>query len=243
MDGPKELGGLAAVRGRVYAFLSSVYLNIPGLDLVENIRHETFMSFLSGISCDTGLSEQMRVGLDEVQRFAGAVREQPPEAVWQQLAVDRTRLFRGIKPGYSPPAPYESSYRGQEQTVMGEWAVSVLREYARAGVFLPDDRREPPDHIGVELDFMRFLAQREAESWQTGARHEAVGCLEMEQSFLDQHIVPWVPVFCHNVIDMAGLDFYRGVARITTSFVVDDLERVQEILHLLLEGNRNGTGA
>ena len=116
---------------------------------------------------------------------------------------------------------------------MGKPAVDVQRKYAEAGVGVPTECKEPPDYIGLELDFMRFLAEKEAESWRKKERDNALGYLNMEGDFLEEHITKWVPRFCDKVIDMAELDFYRGIARMTKGFITDDREKIEGFINMV----------
>ncbi len=229
----EEFLHLAEARSKIYGFLSSVYMQIPDRDFVKKLRGKEVSLLLLTLSPDSGLPEEMENGLEDVKGFIMASKGQPLEKVCQSLSVDRTRLLRGIKPEYSPPPPYESVYRDGELSLMGKSAVEVHGEYAKAGVGMPDEYKEPPDYIGLELDFMRFLAEREAESWRKEERDKALDCLIKERTFLEEHITKWIPEFCDRVIGLAEFGFYRGIARMTKGFVTDDLEKVDSFISML----------
>jgi TorA maturation chaperone TorD len=57
--------------------------------------------------------------------------------------------------------------------------------------------------------------------------------LNLERNFLREHIMEWVPGFCERVADMAEFDFYRGIARMTKGFVVDDYETIVSLIALM----------
>ena len=229
----ENLSELAVFRSKIYGFLSSIYMQIPDFDFVRRLISEETASFLSCLPLDIGLPREMEEGLKDLKRFIRSIMRQAVEDVCRNLSVERTRLFRGIKPGYGPPPPYESGYRNGEQTLMSRWAVAVHRKYSSAGAGIPAGCKEPPDFIGLELDFMRFLTEKEAKSWRRGDRDIASGYLDLECEFLEEHITKWVPQFCNNVIDVAELDFYLGIARMTKGFVNDDHERIREFTHMV----------
>jgi TorA maturation chaperone TorD len=151
------------------------------------------------------------------------MRDANQEELQVRLGVDRARLLRGVKRGYGPPPPYESIYRGGE-VVMGDAALGAKGFYAALGYHLPHGCNEPPDYIGLELDFMRFLCQEEAGGWNTQSHGRALECQTWEREFLYKHVVEWVPVFCAEMFADAREDFYRGMAQLTRAFVVLDAE-------------------
>ena len=193
---PEKLSELAEFRSKIYGFLSSVYIQIPSHNFVKTLLGEEVSSFLSTLPPNIGLPQGMEEGLEDIQRFIETSSGQAVEEVHQGLSVDYTRLFRGIMPGYGPPPPYESVYRDGGRVLMGRSSVEVQRKYAAAGVQTPAEYNEPPDYIGLELDFMRFLAEKEAECWRKDERDSALAYLNMERDFLDEHIMKWIPGFC-----------------------------------------------
>jgi TorA maturation chaperone TorD len=146
------------------------------------------------------------------------------------LAVERTRLLRGVKPGYGPPPPYESVYVGSDQGPLMQASVAVRQAYAEAGVGLPEEVKDQPDFIGLELDFMRHLTEKEAQAWAAADPEEALKVLEKERAFLEEHITRWIPRFCDVMHQEARLDFYRGIARMTKGFVLDEAQKVAELV-------------
>ena len=84
-----------------------------------------------------------------------------------KLAVDWTKLFRGVQKGYGPPPPYESVYLGGG-ILHGPITDRVAREYESHGVKILEPKNELPDFIAVELAFMSALANKEAKAWEGG---------------------------------------------------------------------------
>jgi TorA maturation chaperone TorD len=222
----EELSELVEFRSKIYGFLSSVYIQSPSHNFVEKLLGEEVSSFLSTLLLGIGLPQAMEEGLEDIRRFIKISNAQAVEDVHQSLCVEHTRLFRGVMPGYGPPPPYESVYR-EEGVLMGKSTVEVQRKYGEACVCMPAEYNEPPDYIGLELDFMRFLTEGETESWRNGARDNALAYLNTERDFLSEHIMKWIPGFCDKVVEIAELDFYRGIARMTKGFISDDCGKVE----------------
>jgi len=222
-----EMAELAVMRSKAYAFLSSIYNQLPDRNLAGWLKDEGAAA-LGALNSEG--QDDLTAGLKLVKEYLRASADTAPDQIVNDLAVERTRLLRGIKPGYGPPPPYESVYRGTDATSMGQTGQEVLKCYAEAGVGLPADLRERPDYIGLELDFMRYLAGKEAQAWQEEKEDEALGWLEQERHFLVEHVVSWIPRFCNLMEQEAALDFYRGVARITKAFVLTEQERVAALM-------------
>ncbi|HUW13341.1 MAG TPA: molecular chaperone TorD family protein [Anaerolineae bacterium] len=148
------------------------------------------------------------------------------------LESEFARLFVG--PGRPVAHPFESVYR--EGRTMGECTVDVRRRLAAEGVAPGDNVL--PDHVGIELAFMAHLASREASAWETGEPEEALEVLTRQDSFLQTHLLAWLPQFCHRVLVGRPHDFYAGLARQAETFVSEDAARVRSWLGQETETHR-----
>jgi TorA maturation chaperone TorD len=205
---------LASSRSRIYGILAAAYNRLPDESFAERLA-----------SLDTNGQDwpsELRTGLELIEAFSRACEGRPVGELATELAVERTRLFRGLKPGYGPPPPYEAVYLGSDGQPRMQATAAVARAYAEAGVGLPEGLRDQPDYIGLELDFMRHLTEKEARAWAEGNRDEAVRIVEKERSFLEEHLGRWVPRFCEVMDAESRLDYYRGIARMTGRFVEDE---------------------
>jgi TorA maturation chaperone TorD/NAD-dependent dihydropyrimidine dehydrogenase PreA subunit len=142
------------------------------------------------------------------------------------LEAEFTRLFLG--PGRRVAHPYESVYR--EGRTMGDTTLDVRRWLAGEG--LAPDRRVLPDHVSIELALMSHLAVREARAWESGDEHEAWDLLARQESFLHDHIVTWLPLFCRRVLMGRPHQHYADLARSTEAFVTDDAAQLRTWLGL-----------
>jgi TorA maturation chaperone TorD len=225
-----EWSALAESRSRIYGFLAAVYNRLPDEQFAASLSGPDLAAFLSSMAGKGDLPEGMRHGLDLIEGFVRDSKGKEVEALATDLAVERTRLLRGVKPGYGPPPPYESVYAGSEAAPLMRASASVRQIYAEAGVGLPEEVRDQPDFIGFELDFMRHLTAQEAQAWASGQGKEAVEALERQRSFLQEHIIHWIPRFCDVMLEEARLGFFQGIARMTKGFVMDEADKVSEYL-------------
>ncbi len=135
------------------------------------------------------------------------------------LESEFVKLFRGLARGQSPPPPYESVYV-DSGFVYGPATDRVSRKYREFS--LKGHGNEPPDHLPLELDFMRFLCEKEAEAWES--KQSVDEWLSEEQAFLNEHLAQWVPALCDNVRSLSENAFYSGLADLTEGWICCDQE-------------------
>jgi len=232
-----EFRTLAQSRSKFYGFLSSLFVRTPNEELVTNLLGEKLLSFLPSISNSAEIPDEMKQGLGIIQAFIRSTKDNPRKKLLEELGVDWTRLFRGLKPGYGPPPPYESVYASGSSEEGEQGIGAVLRTYREAGVDIGENTRERPDYIGIELDFMRFMTEKEMEAWKKSDSTEAIKCLRIENDFLTKH-TKWIPKFCDKVLTEAQTDFYRGIARLTKGFLSMEEGHIEAYIDLV-ETNPN----
>lgn len=146
-----------------------------------------------------------------------------------ELLIDYTVLLRAYRPDKPPKPPYESVYRGDEQ-VFSELTAKVQEYYMKAGLGVIDNYLgEPPDHIGIELDFMSYLCRMESKAWENNEITKAKEFLETEKLFLQEHILTWIFLLCEQFKQHGKTEFYKGLAESTESWVTHDNEQIDII--------------
>lgn len=216
------LEGLAENRARTYGVLSLAYARPVDGFLLELLRPWGMM--LGALPAEA-LPGIMRRGLRKLDFWLKGQGSELTKEVLTALGVEFTRLFRGLHPLESPPPPYESVY-GDGGLLYGPSTMEVARTYRRFR--LEGKNNEPPDHIALELDFMRFLCQKEAQAQQ--GREEAKGWLREEGAFLEEHLVTWVPALCRNIRGSDTMGFYSGLADVTEGWLSCDRRIIRGLL-------------
>jgi TorA maturation chaperone TorD len=225
-ENPLLLGKHVEDRSRIYMLLSTFYCQRPGEEFVRKLKTDEFIHTLRNALSED--DSKMREGLRILEMFVNSIKDMPEAEVAENLAVDFTRLFRGIKKGYGPPPPYESVYRA-EGRVIGEWTQEVLKKYSEAGIGM-DISDELPDYVGIELKFMALLSYKEAEAWKKSDTTKASKFLKLEQTFMEEHLQQWIPEFCNLMREEAKSSFYRGIAGLTSSFLILDRAQINVTL-------------
>lgn len=202
-----EKNASALERGGIYSLLSTVCLKQPTPELVAFYREIT--PTLEGLP-----------GLDRVKGYLQSTRQASPEDVCRDLAASFTKFFRSTAPPIAPP--YESAYKGEQ--LFGKATDAVLRVYRSHGMELGGEHKgEPPDYLGFELDFMRFLCESEGEAQDTKI-------LEAEKDFLEEHLLTWVERFAEIVRKYDDKGFYAGWCEFAVSWLKQDYRHITDLL-------------
>ena len=226
---PKDFQKLAIARSGTYGFLASAYLKSPTDDHAKKLLEGGLTVDLKHPAIAHEESGDITDGFQILSRYIADSHGKSPRDLSEELAVEWTRLFRGVKRGYGPPPPYESVY-GEAQQTMGRPATEVSKLYAEAGAGLSKELHELPDYIGVELDSMRFMCAKEADAWSLSKIEESRSMLQLERRLLKEHLAAWVPKFCDVAFEEAKNGFYRAVLKITKGVVLSETALIDDLI-------------
>lgn len=207
---PADVAARTAMERRsVYGFLAAIYRNEPSVDLLGQIKESAFRQALYAAGTRLG------------ENFFNA----PDAQLLPELAVD-TRLFIG--PG-KHVSPHECVQRWQNGGSLWEASTAAVKRFIEsAGVEYRPSYRDITDHISVELKFMQQVTYIEARAWWYCDRAKAANRRRIERSFIDQHLVQWVPVFCKKVTRQTQLRFSREMAKLTKEFIEQEHAGLQQ---------------
>lgn len=147
------------------------------------------------------------------------------------LAIDYARVFIGHgMDAFSASYPFESVYTSEKRLLMQEARDEVLAIYRSAGIEKQDSWKEGEDHIALELEFEKILAQRTAEALKRGDEDHAVSLLTTQKNFLEDHLTSWAPMLTADMKRFAETDLYRGLAYLTDGFLATDQALLNDLL-------------
>jgi TorA maturation chaperone TorD len=212
----------AQARAGMYSFLANLYNRRPDLDLVRRLREMGPEGFDIAIDRDD-ISPEVARGLQEMASYITVTQDWSEGEVEQELAVDWTRLFRGVSPSYGPPPPYEGVYSegaGSPSDVLQ----AIMQTYHKNSVDVDENAANRPDYIGIELDFLRYLNESEVDAWDKGEQETALGYQTAQRDFLSKHLGRWMGKFCDVAMEQAKTDFYRGFIRLTKGVLKEEME-------------------
>jgi len=170
---------------------------------------------------DEGLIKMLRsLDTSKDALHSGIVKNIPETSDIDSLVIDYSKLFVGPYGLLAPP--YGSIYLEHMGRVMGDSTVDVRNRYAEEGLNV--SLKEAPDHVAIELEFMYFLVFKEIEATRNHDLEKAVLYQRKQRAFLKNHLGIWVPDFTDKISSNAETAFYRKVACLTKSFVIEDLK-------------------
>ncbi len=210
----------ARSRADVYSFLATLLNECPDAVLVTNLL-AAGGDFISSLAEKANLASEVAQGFRDMAKYVEESKGQPEQAVQQDLAVDWTRLFRGLGPTYSPMPPYEASFvdtSGNPVQLIQE----VNQLYRSNGLAMSSDYNERPDYMGAELSFLRCLSEAEAQAWEESKPDLARSHQRTAQDFLKRHLGLWADKFITPAMDFAKTGFYRGFLQLCRGVVAEN---------------------
>ena len=210
-------------RAGMFGFLGSLFNHRVDADFVRRLRGAGIRSLLVDERTESILPG-IGLGLDEMSGFIQAADQKTDKEIEQELAVDWTRLFRGVSSKYGPPPPFEGLYV-KSGTKNSQVLETVLRCYRENGLSPDPAFQNRPDYIGMELDFLGLLSEREARALEKGDVSKACGYLKTVRSFLLEHLGNWCGDFCDRAIVHAKTGFYRGALQMTKGIVSGEVAK------------------
>jgi TorA maturation chaperone TorD len=209
----------AQSRAAIYGFLTWLFLEQPDADFVTRLLENEVQDHINSLSSKITPDSRMLDGLKRMRLSLMNGESRTTEELCRTLAIEHTRLMRGIGSSYGPPPPYESLYRSPETGDDHACLLQLTEFYHRAQVAIPAEDAERADYLGVELDLMRLLCEEECRSLEQGNTNEALNYSTLQQHFLYEHLLAWAPRFCASFIAHTPKGFYHGVALFLLGFL------------------------
>ncbi len=171
--------------------------------------------------------------LDELRKpeFAAAINQlgisldeltNDDDLILEQLAIEFTRLFLG--PG-KHISPHESVQIGRDGILNDATTVRVSHFIEVAGYEFRADSKRYPDHICSEFEFMEAFISKQTEAIADGDLEEAETSKMLQDEFLQQHLVLWIPQFCNEIEQSAKSPLYKTLGRAVSAFIKMETEQ------------------
>ncbi len=205
---------LVEARSNTYAYLSQAFLRVPTEELVNGFLDEALIS---------GLPDRMEDGSEHPLRRFAKTYDGDLETLSQEFEALFVAPIRGMY-----VTPYASVYL---TGIMSQEPMRATRQiYQEAGLEIDHGSADSPDHIGMELEFMAVLSDRESSALKDGAAAEVQDLLVLQQRFLTGHLLPWIPQLTGEIIKRGTSNFYGGISMFMKDFVSLDRHLVDEML-------------
>ena len=185
---------VAAARSHAFRLFAGA-LGYPTGELLDEIREGNLAAALGAA---LGAVDPALAGAVD----AAALRDAGAD---DALAIEYTRLFDVGMSG--PPCPlYGGLYGGARMKTMEE----AVRFYNHFGLSLAEEPRELPDHLTTQLEFLHYLAYREAEALQAGL--DAGPYRRAQRDFIQRHPGRWVPKLSARLEQNQAFPFFIALA-------------------------------
>jgi putative dimethyl sulfoxide reductase chaperone len=219
MSRPSVPGAEPAIRSNVYKLLSWGF-RYPTPEVFETFRNGEFLAeLLANITALPYRKNPVEYApqIEIVQDYLAGV-------TFNDLEVGFIQTFDTGAPLPSSP-PYEGFYRGEPRTAV---LLAVSEFYRHFGLTMSreEGKREHPDHLCAELEFLHFLTFKEVQAVKDENPELLKGYRLAQKDFLERHLIQWVPKFHERLQSSARFPLYTGLAWITSVFLAQDMELV-----------------
>lgn len=130
----------------------------------------------------------------------------------------------------APCQPYEGCHRaGSPRTAT---LLNVSEFYRNFGLNMSQEegKRELPDHLVAELEFLHFLSFKEAGAANTGEQELLKGYILAQQEFLQRHLNQWIPQFAEKAQNASNCALFAELATLLAQLLMRDEVLLQERL-------------
>lgn len=184
----------------VYKLLSRVFIREVDVEFLRQLKTPCFYESLKNAGIDFG---DKFISQNEMELL-------------EDLAVEYARLFLT---GYNV-ALYESVYTDPSNRLYGDSTVNIAHFYQKCGLMIVN-KTLIPDHIGLELELMSYLKEKESISRQNGNK-DTTKWIEWQKEFISQHLGKWAKEFFRQVEAVAEHPFYREMAKLGSQFMQEE---------------------
>lgn len=199
----------AIARGAIYGFLSRSLL-FPTVAVRQSVRSELLplVESLSPLSArfDGSLTAAIQahdIGLDELRPAHG-------------------RVFTHIENQDCPA--HESAYCPGDVFRRADVMADVSAFYRAHGLKVGGIHRERADHITTELEFVSFLARKEAYATEHLGPDQISECRRSQELFLQDHLACWAPGFAGRLRLVSDHPYFDAMGLLLETWISVDSE-------------------
>ena len=200
---------LALGRSAVYGFLAQS-LVYPDAQMCESINRH-YRPLLSGLTFSS--SEVEAALLVAMSAFEGEQGE---------LRRAHSSVFTHIENQDCPA--HESAYSPGDVFRRADVMADIAAFYRAHGVKAGGLRRERVDHIATELEFLSFLARKEANAIANLGPAEIGECRRSQAHFLRDHVACWAPGFANRLTLSCNGSYLLSIGSLLGVWIEADVE-------------------
>ena len=227
----EDLQQIAEMREAFYAQIVVPFMVLPDQAYVQDLQSQNYLQALTDLAASEDFAADIQTGFGLMLAFLSAHKDKSTAELAEILGVDRTRLYRGVTPGFGVEPPLESVWSGEvDKTTVILQQLGQL--YSQYGLGRDDSTHERLDYIGILLSFQHYLVRQEAEAWASNDDAQARSLLMAQAEFLHTHCLQWMFAFIEAALMKANTDFYRGHLTLLKGFLESEEETINELLEI-----------
>lgn len=210
----------------VWNFRATLYGSL-GKSLLEPIQKESKEILTRNFWCDFPLevaNPQLKSGLDQLIACTSKLEEQSTEEAIEKVMVEYTELFLG--PGVPKAPPFESFYHSNKKLFFGQTTFEMKEILNKNGLESKRKDKQPEDHIGLELLFISV----QTEQLHNLDVEKHVSIMKEQISFIDKHLLTWIPALCSDAKEHGSVGFYGGLIELVWGTLLWDKELLEEFV-------------
>jgi len=205
-------------RGLIYQLLTDFFGRKPTLSLVVQWSRNT----------QIGVVSEMTEGGRELKRYLCNQEPQSLPSICEKENREYKRLM--TEGGVNNFVPREAAHLGHTR----DFCNVISDVYASAGIVFNKCNGEADDHIAIELEFMAVLHERML--YNSFSVRSAMDLLEIQESFLEEHLLCWTPEFCSRLNAATDSPLYLGLSHMLEEFLPQDLQMLRGWKEVLENG-------
>lgn len=223
----QEFIDVMKARSGMYATLASLYFDQLTDDQIEAMAAQDFSALIADAN------PLIASGFNDIWRYL----RKRNTGTRQELAVDFSSCFLGTHSYKGLTAqPYESLFMDASGSLAAPPRTAVYKLYKSERVALREGYDYPEDHLAFECEFMMILAERTVQAAEADDLREARRLLQVQQSFMDEHIGRWFGRLRDLSAKFIKTRFYRGVLDLTQGFFDEEPDTIADLAAVAREG-------
>ncbi|NUO08939.1 MAG: molecular chaperone TorD family protein [Candidatus Brocadia sp.] len=212
------------IRGNLYK-LFSLGFRYPTPEVFKTFQDG---KYLTKVWDNINLLPHLKTIQDKRSELTGIIQNSLAGISFEAFAAECIRIFDlGTPEPHCPP--YEGFYRSESRAAL---MLTISAFYRRFSLTMSkkEGKRELPDYLCAELEFLHFLTFKEAQAGIDGNPEFLRGYLLAQKDFLERHMIQWIPKFCDALQNSANVPFYVLIARTVFMFITCELELVSSCI-------------
>jgi TorA-specific chaperone len=203
-----------AARASLYATVAAAF-DYPTESTFEDLTDSDAMAGIRSAAERLGFQAEADALLDALDATSQSA-----------LASMYNALFGIPEDGTYPVVPYEANYTVGSETDQQQRRIATVVGLMEAfGVEPSEDFTERQDHIASELELAQVLAAQRAVALESGDEEGAQRIAEAEATFLDRHLIDFIPSFARRVRDATSSETYLAAVDLVEALVEWDRSR------------------